>query len=88
MSLSLILAFISFTATLYISLEIIAGIRKMGDLHEVAPLAGMDQPLVSIIVPACNEAKTIEPALLSLLNQEYENLEIIVINDRSTDRTR
>jgi glycosyltransferase involved in cell wall biosynthesis len=88
MNFSLMLALILFVATLYISLEIIAGLRKMGDLHKVAPLAGTDQPMVSIIVPACNEAKTIEPALLSLLNQEYENLEIIVINDRSTDGTR
>ncbi len=88
MNFSLMLALISFTATLYISLEIIAGLRKMGDLHEVAPIAGKDQPMVSIIVPACNEERTIEPGLISVLNQEYENLEIIVINDRSTDRTR
>ena len=87
MSLSLILALVSFSATLYITLELIAGLRKMDDLHEVAPLAGADLPKVSIIVPACNEEKTIESALLSLLNQDYQNFEIIVINDRSTDGT-
>ncbi len=87
MNFSLILSLVSFTATLYICLEVIAGLRKMGNLQGVAPLAGEDVPRVSVIVPACNEAKTIEPALLSLLNQDYEDIEIIVINDRSIDGT-
>ena len=87
MNFSLILSLVSLTATLYISLEVITGLRKMGNLRDVSPLVDGDLPGVSIIVPACNEGKTIEPALLSLLNQDYEDIEIIVINDRSTDGT-
>lgn len=44
-------------------------------------------PRVSIIVAARDEAKTIGPAVLSLCGLDYPDLEIIVVNDRSTDRT-
>ena len=44
-------------------------------------------PLLSIIVPACNEAEHIETAIQSLIDQDYPNLEIITINDRSSDET-
>jgi glycosyltransferase involved in cell wall biosynthesis len=46
-----------------------------------------DAPSVSLIVPARNEAATIEPALGSLLALEYPNNEVIVVDDRSTDST-
>lgn len=45
-------------------------------------------PLVSIIVPACNEEEHLEQSLLSRLNQKYPRFELIVINDRSTDGTK
>lgn len=44
-------------------------------------------PSVSIVVPARNEAKTIEPALRSLRKLDYPNYEVIVVDDRSTDGT-
>jgi cellulose synthase/poly-beta-1,6-N-acetylglucosamine synthase-like glycosyltransferase len=44
-------------------------------------------PRVSIIVPARNEEQDIESALTSLLQLDYENYEVIAVNDRSTDRT-
>ena len=44
-------------------------------------------PRLSVLIPACNEAQTIERALRTLLLQEYPNLEVIVVNDRSEDDT-
>lgn len=44
-------------------------------------------PFVSIIVPVYNEGKVIEQSVRSLLNLDYSNYEIIVVNDGSTDNT-
>ena len=44
-------------------------------------------PALSVIVPACNEGDTLEPAATTLLEQDYPNLEIILIDDRSDDET-
>lgn len=44
-------------------------------------------PKVSVILPARNEERYIAKCLDSLLKQDYQNFEIIAINDSSTDRT-
>src|SRR4051812_27154540 len=46
-----------------------------------------DPPMVSVIVPARNEEEAIERCLRSLVAQTHPHLEIIAINDRSTDAT-
>jgi glycosyltransferase involved in cell wall biosynthesis len=51
------------------------------------PVAPSGNPPVSIIVPARNEAADIEQSLIRLLELDYDNYEIIAVNDRSTDRT-
>jgi glycosyltransferase involved in cell wall biosynthesis len=43
------------------------------------------QPLVSVIMPCYNAARFLKEALDSIIHQTYSNLEIIVINDGSTD---
>src|SRR5439155_499509 len=46
-----------------------------------------DGPLVSVIVPARNEAVNIERCVRSILQTEYRSIEVIVVDDRSTDAT-
>jgi glycosyltransferase involved in cell wall biosynthesis len=46
-----------------------------------------DQPLVSVVIPACNVECTLDETLRSVRSQSYRTLEILIINDGSTDDT-
>jgi len=46
-----------------------------------------NQPLVSIILPTYNRDKHIERAIKSVLNQSYQNMELIIVDENSTDNT-
>lgn len=46
-----------------------------------------EEKLVSVIIPCYNGEKTIRQAVLSIVNQTYRNLEIIICNDCSTDNS-
>ncbi len=61
------------------------GHRRMRLLKDVPP-AGAGPPL-SIVAAARNEARGIEAAVKSLLRLDYPSLEIVIVNDRSTDDT-
>jgi len=67
------------------------GVPKIADISGLQwdrrPLGDPSNPKVSIIVPACNEAADIEATLARLLALEYDNYEVIAVNDRSTDQT-
>ena len=45
----------------------------------------MSQPLVSVIIPAYNRLHLIEPGIRGVFSQTYQNYELIVIDDASTD---
>jgi glycosyltransferase involved in cell wall biosynthesis len=47
----------------------------------------MENPKVSVIIPAYNEEKVISNLLKSIKNQTYKQIEIIVVDDKSRDRT-
>ena len=65
-----------------------AGLARLADrrpnLSDIAPAEG---PLVSVVIPARNESETIEAVVRSILTSSYGVLELLVVDDRSTDDT-
>ena len=47
----------------------------------------MNKPLITVVMPAHNAAEFIQSSIESVLNQTYQNIELIVIDDHSTDST-
>ncbi len=81
------LSILTLIAFLAFSLEMALGTMRLQSLQSIPPEVQPPQPFVSIIVAALNEEETISEALESLVHLDYDNLEIIAVNDRSTDRT-
>jgi chlorobactene glucosyltransferase len=69
----------------------LVGLILVSNLRELKPLQGyshpMEEPLVSILVPARDEERSLEVCLRSLLAQDYRNFELCVLDDRSQDGT-
>jgi glycosyltransferase involved in cell wall biosynthesis len=87
MDLVLLTAAVTLTALLLCGLQGVLGARRIRWLDDFAPSPAAAQPAVSVIIPALNEEENIRTALLSVLALDYHPLEIIVVNDRSTDAT-
>jgi glycosyltransferase involved in cell wall biosynthesis len=47
----------------------------------------LEYPDVSVVLPTYNRCKIIENSVLSILRQSFDNLELIIVNDGSTDNT-
>jgi chlorobactene glucosyltransferase len=58
--------------------------RRKPNLSDAPPASG---PLVSVIIPARNESSTIGTVVRSVLATSYHPLELLVVDDRSTDDT-
>lgn len=70
-----------------IYLKAIHNIGSIQLLEQLPPQQPQNFPKLSVVIPACNEGETLELALTTLLAQDYPDLEIILVNDRSTDNT-
>ena len=45
-------------------------------------------PCISVVIPAYNAGKYIEKCIQSIISQDFKDMEIIIINDGSTDNTK
>lgn len=73
-----------------IGLEGLLGMRRLvqlGDCPALDPDPSATSPAVSIIVAARDEQRNIEAAVGSMLRQQYPGLEVVVVDDRSSDQT-
>lgn len=81
------LALFTLVAFIFACLVLWFGNRKIKFLDEISNLPDCIYPKVSILIAARNEEKNITEALQSLLQLDYPDFEILIVNDRSTDGT-
>ena len=60
---------------------------KLNRLHAAVDRKVTEGPMVSVIMPAFNAARTIRTAVSSILEQTWQPLELIIVDDHSTDTT-
>src|SRR5438105_2268588 len=88
--LDVVLAGFAIVAAAYAAINAMAAVRMFRGVPLLARLEPPEParwPRVSVIIPACNEAATIEQALHSRVAEGYPDAEYLVVDDRSTDDT-
>lgn len=84
---ALLLALVTLVGWVALGAWLAAGNRKLEFLRDEPPPPGKGLPPLSVVVPARNEAEDLEPALRSVLAQDYRPMEVVAVDDRSTDGT-
>lgn len=75
-----------FSTWIYLLFFMINSLRKSPRLEKIKNI-NKTFPMVSIIVPARNEERYIRKCVDSLVKQDYDDFEIILVNDESSDKT-
>jgi len=87
MTLAEVFSLLVLAGSLAIYGEVVRGWHALRQLRDVAPILPPNPPRVSMIVAARDEAAAIEPAIRSILALDYPDLEVVAVNDRSSDAT-
>lgn len=85
----LILYWFNIIALFYLLATTVVFIRNRFDLTPLADDISrkIKQPKISVCIPARNEELVVGNLLQSVCNQSYENIEVLVLDDQSTDKT-
>jgi len=82
------LLFQSISVALFLGMMSVISVSNAILMRKISRFEGiLYGPLVSVLIPARNEEKNISKCVYSLLNQDYRNLELIVLDDNSSDAT-
>jgi glycosyltransferase involved in cell wall biosynthesis len=86
-----LLSYLGLAINCYYAFIAIPGLLQVEFLKDVPRVATPKEPaswpLISVIIAACNEEHRISATVLALLAADYPRLEIIAVNDRSSDQT-
>jgi glycosyltransferase involved in cell wall biosynthesis len=69
------------------AVEVMRGLPRVPDLLLVPKTLRKETPSLTVVVPARNEEEKVASCIESLLEQDYPNLRIVAVDDRSTDDT-
>ena len=89
MLISIVLLAIILAVTLFnaATAPMLKKMTRIEDDYEICGRRGFRQRRVSVLIPARNEAANIGACIKGFLSQQYDNFEILVLDDQSTDRT-